>query len=198
MRYLYVILVILTISGCSSKSSSYLLPSDNLKVVATIKTQIGVKKIEVPNYLNSDKILIQEGSKVTEANSNFVAPPSELLTQKSIAILKSSLNNPNVWLYPWDIKEKKGYIVEIVLDKFIYKDAEAVVSGSYYIKDANGNLLVSKNFIKQEPSKKDSKSIVNNLSTLFTKVVIEIAQKIARWYKYFSKISKKQLKVIYE
>ncbi len=179
MRLVYTILISIFLVGCSQKSS-YLLPTTNYNTIATTHTQIGVKKVETPSYLDSNSILVKEGSKVEEIGSNFLAPPSELLTNRAIRILKSSLNNPNVFLYPWDIKSKKGYIVKLHLDKFMYENSYAVVEGSYYITKANGNIVASKNFKKQIATSKDAKSIVNNLSKLFDSVVIEIAQKIAK------------------
>ena len=179
MRILLTLFLIFIYSGCTQKNS-YLLPTTNYTKITTTNVQIGVKKVETPSYLDSDKILIKDGAKVKEVGSTFVAPPSELLTNKVIRILKNSLNNPNVLLYPWDIKSKKGYIVEIKLDKFMYDSGYAVVEGSYYIKRANNELVVSKNFSKKVATSKDVESIVDSLSKLFDSVVIEIAQKIAK------------------
>jgi uncharacterized lipoprotein YmbA len=179
MRYV-IFLFLIIFAGCSSKNSGYILPSTSSVNVARITTQIGVEKVELPEYLNSGKILLKSGLKVSEIDSNFIAPPSELLTSKTINILKSSLNNPNVLLYPWDIKSQKGYIVKIKLDKFLYDSSSVVVAGSYYIKSANKELISSKNFTKIATCSKDVKSIVTTLSELFDTVVVEIAQKIAR------------------
>jgi uncharacterized lipoprotein YmbA len=156
------------------------MPTANYKPIAVTKVQVGVKKVEVPPYLDGDKILVKQNLEVKEIGANFVAPPSELLTSKTIEILKSSLNNPNIFLYPWDVKSKRGYIVDIKLDKFIYDSGYAVVEGSYYIKSASGNLIYSKNFKKIKPSSSNVNSIVDSLSKLFDSVVVEIARKIAK------------------
>ena len=178
MRLIYIFIVLFLV-GCSSKSS-YIFPTASTYKVANTKVQIGVKKVELPSYVDRDKILIKEGSKVTESDANFVDLPSELLTNRVITILKESLNNPNVLLYPWDVKSKKGYIVEIHLDKFMYDSGYAVVEGSYYIKRADGSLVESKNFRVTKPTKKEPQSIVKALSELFDSVVLEIAKKIAK------------------
>jgi len=179
MRLVIKIILLFFLAGCSQKGG-YLLPTSHYATITTTYTQIGVKEVEIPSYLDSDKILVKEGVEVKEIGSNFLAPPNELLTTRAIRVLKTTLNNPNVLLYPWDIKSKKGYIVEIKLDKFMYDSGYAVVEGSYYIKRADGSLVVSKNFTKKIPTPKDAKSIVDNLSKLFDSVIIEIAQKIAK------------------
>jgi len=181
MRYFILLLATFIFIGCSSKSSSYILPTSSYSSsFTTTNIQIGVKKVEVPSYLNSDKILLKNGVKVEEIDSTFIAPPSQLLTNKTISLLKTSLNNPNVLLYPWDINNKEGYIVEIKVDKFMYDSGNAVIEGSYYIKNANNKLITSKNFRKIEATTKDVTSIVTTLSKLFDTVVIEIARKIAK------------------
>jgi len=179
MRLVIKFILLIFLVGCSQKNG-YLLPTLHYGEITTTSVQVGVKKVETPSYLASDKILVKEGIEVKEIGSNFLAPPSELLTNRAIRVLKTTLNNPNVLLYPWDVKSKKGYIVEIKLDKFMYDSGYAVVEGSYYIKRADGSLVLAKNFSKKMPTSKDAKSIVDNLSKLFDSVVIEIAQKIAK------------------
>ncbi len=180
MRNLLMILIFaIALIGCSTKNK-YIMPSVEVSSIATTNKQIGVKKIDIPSYLDSDKILVKEGDRVEDIGANFLAPPSEMLTNRAIVILKKSLNNPNVLLYPWDIKSKRGYIVEIVLNRYLYDNGYAVVEGSYYIKNAKGESIVAKNFKREEAVAKDAKSIVTTLSSLFDSIVLEIARKIAR------------------
>jgi len=179
MRVLLFLITIFIISGCSSKSS-FLLPTKSNVTIAAKSIQIGVKQVNTPPYLEDDKILVMSGARVEEVGSKFVAPPKELLTQNAIKLLKSSLNDPYVFLYPWDVKEKKGVIVEINLDSFMYDSGYAKLEGSYYIKNANGNIENAKNFKLTQACNKDTETIVATLSKLFDKVVLEIAQKIAK------------------
>ena len=180
MKYLLIALSALFLLGCSSKNSSFLIPTPNVSVVKTVNSQIGVVKVKVPSYLNSDKILVKDGLQVKEINANFASSPDKLFTQNAIITLKKALNNPNVFLYPWDVKSKKGYIVEIVLDDFIYSNGKVLLSGSYFIKEANGRVLSSKNFAKSKVTSDNAQEIVKNLGELFNNIVLEIAQKIAR------------------
>ena len=180
MKLYLLLAVIFFISGCSSKESRYIFPSTPNNVVANTKVQIGVKEVVVPSYLNSDKILVKSGAKITQIDAKFADTPSKMLTQKEIEIFKKSLNNPYVFLYPWEVKRKSGYIVEIKLDDIIYEDKEVILAGSYYIKSSNGSIKLAKNFILKEMANKDAKSIVTSISTLFNNLVVEIAKKIAR------------------
>ena len=180
MKRLTLLLTALILASCSSKKVSYLLPSANNITINKTKVQIGVKKIKVPSYLDSDKILIKDGIKLKELDANFAASPDKLLTQKAIDTLKKSLNDPNVFLYPWDVDKKRGYIVDIRVDDFVYSNGYVNLSGSYYIKLANGNTIVSKNFNLSKPSSNKADDIVNNLGELFDEVIIDIAKKIAK------------------
>ena len=179
MKYL-LLAITLIFTACSTKQSSFILPSSNIKTIKTIKTQIGVKKIVMPDYLNSDKILVKNGSKIETIDANFASSADKLFTQKAIVAFKRVLNNPNVFLYPWDVSKKRGYIVEINIDDYLYSDKSVNLSGTYYIKDAKNRSIVSKNFLYSKTSSKDANSIINTLNTLFDNLIVEISKKIAR------------------
>ena len=180
MKRLLLITVALFIVGCSSKQSRYLLPQEPTATLTTTSTQIGVTKVKLPSYLNSDKILIKDGLKLEELNANFATSPDKLFTNRAIVKFKKLLNDPNVFLYPWDVDSKKGYIVTIVLDDFIYSNNSVTLSGSYFIKSATGKSMQSANFSYEKLSNKNADEIMRSLGELFDKVVLEIAQKIAR------------------
>jgi len=182
MKYLILIFGLI-FTACSTKQSSFILTvPDQVSVVANLKTQIGVKKIELPEYLDSDQILVKNGYKLESIDADFASDASNLFTQKAITSLKRALNNPNVFLYPWDVEKKKGYIVEIKIDDYLYNKSEGVVnlSGSYYIKNVKNNRLTSKNFNYSKEAEDNVESIMMALNELFDNLIIEIAQKIAR------------------
>ncbi len=178
MRNLIFIFMIFLV-GCTPKSNTYLIPAKANRVIATTNTQIGVKKVIVPDYLLSDKILIKEGNQIKELNAKFATSIDKLLTSNAIKELKSLLNDPNVVLYPWDAKRKRGYIIEIVIDDYLYYERGVHLSGSYRIKSANGEIVSSKNFNLMQKSQKDADSIVDALGSIFDRLVKEIAQNIA-------------------
>ena len=173
-----IILLSLFIIGCSPKNS-YIIPTGITNSISKKNIQIGIKKVQVPEYLLSDKILIKKGNKLKELDASFATSIDSLLTSNAIKELKVLLNDPNVVLYPWEAKSKRGYIVEIIVDDYIYYNGSVHLSGSYYIKDAKGNLISSKNFNLTNPSKEDADAIVETLGILFDRLIKEIAQTIA-------------------
>lgn len=177
---IFLFIITFFIVGCSSRRVEYTLTPSNIASISNTTQTIGVAKVEVPQYLNRDKITIQEGNILKEINANFAAIPTKLLTQNAILSLKRALNNPNVFRYPWDFKAKSGLIVKIVLDEFSYRDGSVIVSGSYYIKNAQNVTLSEKNFSYTKVCSSNSNDIVVTLSELFYQVVLEVAQKIAR------------------
>jgi len=180
MKYLLIILAFV-LSACSTKNASYILPTPNqVAVVANFKRQIGVKKITLPEYLNSDKILVKNGYQIKSINAYFATSADKLFTQKAILSFKRALNNPNVFLYPWGVADKKGYIVEINIDDYLYSNGIVNLNGTYYIKNAKNIVLFSKNFSFAKNSKDNVNSIVESLNELFENLIIEIAQKIAK------------------
>jgi len=180
MKRLLLLTVALFLAGCSSKHSRYLLPQIPTHSLTTVNRQIGVTKVTLPSYLNSDKILIKDGIKLEELDANFATSPDKLFTNRAIVKLKKLLNDPNVFLYPWDVDSKKGYIVEITLDDFIYSNNEVNLSGTYFIKSATGSIISSSNFSYKKHTNKNIDDIMRSLGELFDEVVLKIAQKIAR------------------
>jgi len=180
MRYIALFLMLFLV-GCSTKSVNYTLPNTlENSSIKTTKVQIGVEKVEIPPYLMQDKVVVVNGNKVEQMDAKFAASLDSLLTKRAIKNLKKLLNNPNVFLYPWDVNAQKGYIVKIVIDDFIYSNNEVKLTGSYYIKDSSNKVLISKNFSLQSSSSIKADNIIYNLSKLFDKLTVEIAQKIGR------------------
>jgi uncharacterized lipoprotein YmbA len=167
-------------AACTNKKASYILKPLNTQHIASTHMQIGVKKVTIPDYLNNDKILIKQNNKIEELDANLAGYPSDIFTHETIVSLKRKLNDPNVFLYPWDIKEKKGVIVDIVIDDYLYSDGYVHLSGTYYIKDKNNNMIYSKNFKLKEFSKKEPQEIIDSLNRLFDSLLNNIARNIAK------------------
>ena len=174
MKHILLITLALLFAGCSSKQSRYLLPQEPTVSLATTTVQIGVTKVKLPSYLNSDKILIKDGLKLEELNANFATSPDKLFTDEAIVRLKKLLNDPNVFIYPWDVDSKKGYIVTIALDDFVYTNKQVILSGSYFIKSANGKNISSANFSYKKPTNKNADEIMRSLGVLFDLSLIHI------------------------
>ena len=169
-------LLIFFLVGCSTKN--YILPSTTTPLIKHKSVQIGVKEVEVPEYLLDNKFIIEDGVEAKELNVVFVESLDRLLTKKTIDILKESLNNPNVFLYPWEVKEKKGYIISIKIDDFKYSNGKAILKGSYKIYNVLTKKEYIKNFRLTKTSKATKKDLVMSLNGLYKKVVLDIAQKI--------------------
>ncbi len=180
MKYI-LIGIIIVLTSCSSKKSSYILTPLESQKKFNINTQIGVKKIVLPDYLNSDKILIKEGNKIEELETNFASMADTIFTQNMISSLKNTLNDPNIFLYPWDIQEKKGFIIEINIDDYLYNNGFVYLRGSYFIKNTKNNKnIIAKNFNFKRISNKNTDDIIKNLNKLFNSLIYEIALKIPK------------------
>ncbi len=180
MRVFYLIVLLFVFVGCSSKNVEYIIPTPHVANAGEFHSVLGVAEVKVPEYLNSDKILVEKGTKLYKIDAHFASIPSKMLTQNTIEALKRSLHTPNVFLYPWEFKATKGYILRIYLDEFIYKDGSAVISGSYFIKKMHGNVVDERNFRYAQVCGESSEEIVKTLSILFGRVLEDISRKIAR------------------
>ena len=180
MKLFYLLLMLFIFAACSSRGVEYVMPTPHVAPIGHFNSMLGVAEVKVPPYLNSDKILVQKGSRLYKIDANFASTPSKMLTQNAIVALKRSLSTPNVFLYPWEFKTTKGLVVIINLDDFVYRDGYAVVAGSYYIKRAQGGIVAEQNFRYSQACNEKSEEIVETLSDLFNRVLKEVARKIAR------------------
>ena len=175
----FLIFISLLLIGCSSISNRYIIPTMPNHSIKTTNIQIGIKDIKVPQYLMSNKVLIRNGNTIKDINAKFITSIDKILTSNAIKELKELLNDPNVILYPWDAKSKKGYIVEIVIDDYIYNNGIIYLIGTYRIKDSKNNIIIAKNFNFHNISSIKTDNIVNTLGVLFDRLIKEIAQTIA-------------------
>jgi len=177
MKKLLLILSII-LTGCAT--TSYLLPPKSVSPIKRVKHQIGVKRVKVPEYLMDNVLISQKGVEVEEVDIPFIESIDTMLTKRAIGILKEALDNPKVFLYPWEIKKKRGYIVSIDISDVIYKDGYITLKGRYTIIDMIASKKHIKDFTLQEESSLDKKELVEKLNELYSRVVLEIAEKIAK------------------
>lgn len=141
-------LVLLLLTGCSTKS--YYTLGDNLTIKSTdtYKGNIAVVKVEVPKYLEEFKLVKQTTPYNIEIidNANWLTPMQKRLTDVLIEYLQQSLNNPNVHLYPWDSSNRDKLRVSVRIKKFIAYNNNVILKANYKIDNLETNTTNSKLF----------------------------------------------------
>ena len=136
------------IVGCGSKH--YYTLGDNIQVHSTKQYHepIDVLNVVVPKYLEEFKLVRQTTPYNIEIidNAHWLTPMQERLTSILIEYLQESMNNPNVYLYPWESKGKSKKRVALRIQKFIAFNKKVILKAKYKIVDLVENKTESNHF----------------------------------------------------
>ncbi|RUM71082.1 MAG: hypothetical protein DSZ07_01295 [Sulfurovum sp.] len=178
------ILFLLVFTGCSSKKEYYTF-GDNINGVSSAYTStkiIAIEKVKIPKYLTDTSIVYQVSPYrvVRLKKANWLTPMKKRLTNVLIDYLQKSLNNPNIYLYPWESKKKSDIKVSLKIKRFIaYKD-EVILEAMYQIKDLKTQENQTKLFNTSIPSSHDTEEIMKSMEKAYFKLIKQIKKDIIK------------------
>jgi len=181
----YIILATSTlILGCTTVDTNYFIFKEPT-VTGSYKNKnldvIGIEKILLPEYLCQDKIVVQTSStQIKYLQSDKWAEDMESsLTKKLITIIQKSFNQPRVYSYPWGVATEPNIKISVSVSRFIEYNGYIYLDGKWEINRENKNK--SSLFSIKIETKKDTKSIVDNMNRAFDKlshnIVIELSHR---------------------
>lgn len=133
MRAFYIFLTLLIFIGCSAPKS-YILDNKNVPVSNTTFTKsIGVKTIELPQYLLGKEIpfLQNDNQIIYLKDKKWATYLDEHLTNRVVSTLQKSFNTPKVYKYPQNTSAKPDIIIQITINKFIADDNEVILDATW-------------------------------------------------------------------
>jgi uncharacterized lipoprotein YmbA len=168
MRYIFIILLFL-FAGCTAPKS-YILESKNIPISnKSINYCIGVKTIELPQYLLSKEIpYLQKDNQITYLkDKKWATYLDEHLTNRLVSTLQKSFNTAKVYKYPQNTSTKPDIILQITINKFIADDNSVILDATCTRSGKKGdkNRLFS---IKIDQSSKDD--TIENMNKAFSKM----------------------------
>ncbi|MCK4440508.1 MAG: membrane integrity-associated transporter subunit PqiC, partial [Sulfurovaceae bacterium] len=143
MQKIFLVIVIILISvGCSSKQLYTL--GDTSSIKPTFKENkkfIAVEKIELPIYMMDSPIYRKNSKYHLEKidKANWISSMDEHLTNVLISYLQKSMNNPNIYTYPWSNIEKVDKKVSVTISSFISYKNVVTLEANYQILDKAKN-----------------------------------------------------------
>ena len=176
MNKLLLILSLLLFTGCGAKKFYTL--GDDLKINAntTFTEPIDVLKVSVPKYLKEHKIVRQVTPYQIELinKAQWLVPMEKKLTEMLIDYLQQSMNNPNVYLYPWDSDKRASKRISIEIKKFIASDKEVMLKANYKIVNLNNNQSQIKIFETSVATKNDIESMMQSMEKAYLTLLADI------------------------
>ena len=146
MKAFYIFLTLLVFIGCSTPKS-YILDNKNVPILdKTFTKSIGVKTIELPQYLLGKEIpfLQNDNQIIYLKDKKWATYLDEQLTNRVVSTLQKSFNTPKVYKYPQNTSTKPDIIIQITINKFIADENEVVLDATYESKGKSRLFTIKK------------------------------------------------------
>lgn len=133
MRIFYIILALFMLYGCANKKQYLLINQNITHSTKKFNKSIGIKNIDLPQYLLSKNIpMLEKNSEIIYLKDKEWATYLDIyLTNRIVATLQKRLNSPNIYRYPQNSSTKPDIILNIVIHKFIADKNSVTLDASW-------------------------------------------------------------------
>ena len=173
---------LLIITGCGAKEYYTLGDTSNILSKYRDNQIIAIKKVEIPKYLKDNAMVkqISPYQVVRLKNSNWLTPMQKRLTNVFINYLQKSLQNPNIYLYPWENKKETNKKISLKIKRFIaYKD-NVILEASYQIDNLKTKKYKTKLFSTKIETNEETEKMVEAMEKAYFKLIQEISKDIIK------------------
>ncbi|NEW60780.1 hypothetical protein GSY74_05740 [Sulfurovum sp. bin170] len=175
---LSLLIIVLFFSACGSKQlytlgDTYAIPTNPQ---ASSKF-IAVEKVELPIYFMDSPIYIKDNPyhlKEIE-NANWINSMDVHMTNILISYLQKSMNNPNVYAYPWSNIKEIDKKVSVTISRFIAYKNVISLDANYYILDKSTK--GGSNYLFNTEESIDGKSVESMIEAM-EKAYFKLTKKI--------------------
>jgi len=169
----YILLFILLFTACSAPKNYILNKNEKIKTSKHLKYSIGIKEIELPQYLKSRKIpfLKNKNEIIYLKNKKWATYLDEELTSRVISTIQKTYNTPKVYKYPHYTSTKPDIIIQINITKFIVDKNRAMLDATFV---KNQNLKQTSKLFSQEIELKSKDKVVEPMNRLFSMLEDEL------------------------
>jgi len=139
MKKIFLAVAITILFGACSSKQLYTL-GDTSSVIQSGKANqefLAVEKIELPIYLMNSPIYRKDSKYHLEKidKANWINSMDEHLTNVLISYLQKSMNNPNIYTYPWSHIKKIDKKISVTISSFISYKNIVTLEANYQIMD---------------------------------------------------------------
>ncbi len=160
--------------GCVGGTNNYYIlsvPSQPNMTYHINNKVIGIENVTVPAYLYKREIAIANSSNsITLLSSAKWGEDLDVgLTNRVINYLRKKFNNPDIYMYPWDIDNQPNIKISIHISRFIAQGDYVYLDVSYSIENLKSKKRISHLFSIKVATKKDITDIVDAMNRAFSK-----------------------------
>lgn len=175
-KNLLILLLLILLQGCNSKQFYTIGDTSHIEPTETYTKNIAIEKVDIPKYLKDSSIVKQVSpyQVVLIKDANWLTPMQKRLTNVLINYLQKSLNNPNVYLYPWEIDKNKNKKISLKIKRFIAYNNEVILEASYKIYDYASKSYNTKLFTTKVKTSKSTENIMASMEKAYFQLMEKI------------------------
>lgn len=102
------------------------------------------------------------------------------LTNILISYLQQSLNNPNVYLYPWDIEKDSNKKISLKIKRFIAYNKEVILEANYKIYDLQSNTYTTRLFSTKVTTNNTIEGMMASMERAYFQLMEEIKNELTK------------------
>ncbi len=173
---------ILLITGCSSKRYYTLGDTSDIQAEENCTKIIAIEKVGIPKYLKDSTIVKQISPYQVELikDANWLMPMQKHLTNVLISYLQKSLNNPNIYLYPWESTKETDKKISLKIKRFIAYNNEVILDASYQITNLKSKTNTTKLFSTKIETSDDIESVMKAMEKAYFELSNNIKNEITK------------------
>jgi len=181
-KLLLLPLLLWTVTGCGSKEYYTLGDTSNVISTESYSKTITVKQVDIPKYLKDTDIVKQVTPYKVELikDAIWLTPMPKHLTDVLISYFQKSLNNPNVYLYPWESASRDSKRVSLKVKKFIAYNNTVILEASYQIKNMRTKEQRTKLFSTRVPTSSETEKIIESMEKAYFQLAEAIKSELVK------------------
>ncbi len=113
-------------------------------------------------------------------DANWLMPMQKHLTNVLISYLQKSLNNPNIYLYPWESTKETDKKISLKIKRFIAYNNEVILDASYQISDLKSKTNTTKLFSTKVETSHDIESVMEAMEKAYFELSDNIKNEIIK------------------
>lgn len=173
---------LLLLTGCGSKFYYTLGDTSHIESTHTYTQSIAVQKVDIPKYLKDNNLVRQVTPYqiILIKDSNWLTPMQQRLTNVLINYLQKSLNNPNVYLYPWEKEKDTRKKISLTIKRFIAYKNEVILEANYKIYDFSSKKYKTKLFTTKVKTLENTDAIMKSMEKAYFQLIEEIKNELLK------------------
>lgn len=176
------ILIGIFFSACGSKQLYTLGDTAHIPTSSNVSSEfIAVEKVQLPIYFMDSPIYRKDSPyHLTEIqNANWINSMDTHMTSVLISYLQKSMNNPNIYAYPWSNIKRMDKKVSLNINTFIAYKNYISLDANYHILDKSSKKVSNYLFNTKEKIDNSSvESMIKAMETAYFKLTKEIQEKL--------------------